>query len=266
MTKTGLVLGLLVSACTAADAGQDAGQDSGSGDAGDSGSDEASGSGSDEGGDTTGGPSSPPTLPPIDGVEFVDVVDNPFLPLPVGASWEYDAVTEEGTEHVVVTVTMDTETIEGVVAVVVRDTATLDGVVIEDTWDWFAQDVDGNVWYLGEDTCEFEDGTCVDHHGTWKWGVDGALPGIVMPAQPAVDGKPYYEEYLVGEAEDAGEVIGVDVHVDVAAGSFDGCVKTEETSTLDLSVLEYKTFCPGVGLVLTEEADVDEELVSYTVP
>ena len=87
-----------------------------------------------------------------------------------------------------------------------------------------------------------------------------------MPAHPAVDGKPYYEEYLVGEAEDAGEVIEIDVHVDVAAGSFDGCVKTEETSSLDLTVLEYKYFCPGVGLVLTEEADVDEELVAYDVP
>jgi hypothetical protein len=238
-----------------------------SGDAGEG--DESSGgedsSGSESGGGETG-PSAPPILPPVDGVEFVDVIDNPFLPFPVGARWAYDAVTEEGTEHIEVIVTMDTESIEGVTAVVVRDTATLNGEIIEDTNDWYAQDVDGNVWYLGEDTCEFENGECADRVGTWKWGVEGALPGIVMPAQPAVDGKPYYEEYKVGEAEDAGEVIEVDVHVDVPAGAYDGCIKTAETSTLELSVIEYKYFCPGVGLVLTEEDDVDEELVEAMLP
>lgn len=253
-----MLFSTLAIACTS-------GGGSGEGDESSGGADSSGSESSSSGGGETG-PSAPPTLPPIDGVMFVDVIDNPFLPFPVGMVWEYDAVTEEGTEHIVVTVTMDTESIEGVTATVVRDTATLDGTTIEDTWDWYAQDVDGNVWYLGEDTCEFDAGTCVDHHGTWKWGVEGALPGIVMPATPAVDGQPYYEEYKVGDAEDAGEVIELDVHVDVPAGSFDGCVKTAETSTLELSVLEYKYFCPGVGLVLTEEDDVDEELVSYVAP
>jgi hypothetical protein len=222
-------------------------------------------SGSESGGGETG-PSSPPTLPPVDGVMFVDTIDNQFLPWPVGATWSYDNVTEEGTEHVVVTVTMDTETIEGVAAIVVRDTATLNDQVIEDTHDWYAQDEAGNVWYLGEDTCEFTNGMCTDTVGTWKWGVEGALPGIVMPATPTVDGQPVYEEYLPGEAEDAGEVIELNVHVDVAAGSFDGCVKTEETSTLELTVVEHKYYCPGVGLVLTEENEEREELMEYTLP
>jgi hypothetical protein len=237
------------------------------GDEGDEAADESGSesSGSESGGGETG-PSSPPTLPPVDGRMFTNVVDNPFLPFPAGATWSYDAVTEEGTEHVVVTVTTDMKTIEGVAALVVRDTATLNDEVIEDTHDWYAQDETGAVWYLGEDTCEFTNGMCTDVHGTWTWGVDGALPGIVMPAMPTVDGQPYYEEYLVGEAEDAGEVIELNVHVDVPAGSFDGCVKTEETSTLELTVVEYKYYCPGVGLVLTEEDGVREELMEYTIP
>jgi hypothetical protein len=146
---------------------------------------------------------------------------------------------------------------------VVRDTASLEGQVIEDTHDWFAQDAEGNVWYLGEDTCEFEDGTCTNHVGSWEWGKAGALPGIVMPAEPRVDGEPYYQEYLVGEAEDFGEVLEVGVSVTVPAGTFTDCVKTHDSSTVERSLDEYKYYCPDVGMVLTEEPNTDEKLVEH---
>jgi len=202
-------------------------------------------------------------LPDVGAATFVEGVDNPFHPLPVGATWSYEAVTDEGTERIEVEVLSETREIEGVTATVVRDTVTVDGEVTEDTWDWYAQDTDGNVWYLGEDTCEFEGGTCANTAGAWEWGVDGALPGIVMPGAPAVDGQPYYQEYSPGEAEDVGEVVSVDESVHVEAGDFDGCVKTHETSTLDRHADEHKVYCRGIGVVLVEEPGATEALVAY---
>ena len=95
----------------------------------------------------------------------------------------------------------------------VRDSVYVDDELVEDTYDWFAQDRDGNVWYLGEDSQEIDDGEVVSTEGSWEAGVDGALPGIVMPAEPAV-GDAYRQEYYVGEAEDMFEIIAVGGSVD----------------------------------------------------
>lgn len=205
------------------------------------------------------------TLPDVSAATFNgDDIDNPYLPFPVGASWSYEVTTEEGVEEIEVAVTDETREIQGVTAVVVRDTVTLEGEVTEDTDDWYAQDSEGNVWYLGEETCVYEDGECVDTEGSWEWGVDGALPGIVMPADPAVDGEPYYQEYYVDHAEDLGEVVAVGQSVTVEPGSFDDCIKTHDTSTLETTMDEYKYYCRGIGVVLTEEGDETEELMEYS--
>lgn len=217
--------------------------------------------------DSTGEPADTPELPDVSAAVFDgDPIDNPYFPLPVGATWVLEAQTDEGLERISVEVLAETREIEGVTATVVRDTVTLDDEVIEDTWDWYAQDSEGNVWYLGEETCEFEDGMCVDMNGAWEWGVDGALPGIIMRANPTVDGQRYYSEFYVGEAEDAAEVVEVGVSVTVPAGTFDDCITTHETSTLDLTLDELKHYCPGIGNVLVEEPDLDEALVEYNVP
>jgi hypothetical protein len=154
--------------------------------------------------------------------------------------------------------------VHGVVATVVRDTVYLDDEIVEDTKDWYAQDSQGNVWYLGEDTCEFENGECVSHAGAWEWGVDGALPGILMPASPIVDGRRYYQEYYPGEAEDVGEVVAVGLSVTVPAGTYSDCIKTHDTSTLDRSLDEMKYYCRGVGTVKVEEPEALVELRSAT--
>jgi hypothetical protein len=204
-------------------------------------------------------------LPDVDAATFDGAeIDNPYLPFPVGATWHYEAETDEGLETIDVEVLAETKTVEGVEATVVRDTEYLDGVITEDTWDWYAQDTDGNVWYLGEDTCEYEDDKCVDTGGSWMWGADGALAGIVMWGEPTVDGRPYYQEYYPGEAEDVGEVVELGLSLTVEAGSFEDCLKTHDTSTIELDLDEYKYYCPGIGNVLVEEPDLDQELFSYT--
>ncbi|MGH8867399.1 MAG: hypothetical protein ACRDYU_05305 [Actinomycetes bacterium] len=185
----------------------------------------------------------------FDPADFTTEIDNRYLPWTPGARYVYRGTSEDGTERVVVEVTDRTRTVMGVEAVVVRDTVTVDGELVEDTEDWYAQDAEGNVWYLGEDTTEFENGKAVSHAGAWEAGVDGAEPGIVMPAHPRV-GQTYRQEYLEGEAEDAAEMLSLDEKVSGPTGAYDRVVMTKDYTPLEPDVLEHKLYAPGVGLVL----------------
>jgi hypothetical protein len=186
--------------------------------------------------------------PVLDPANFVDGVDNPYLPLPPGATWAYEGLSDGESERVDIVVTPDRKEILGISAVVVRDTVKVDGQVVEDTYDWFAQDREGNVWYLGEDVKDFENGKLVSTGGSWEAGVDGAVPGIVMPAKPEV-GHAFRQEFYVGEAEDMAEIIEVDATVTVPFGRFDRVVVTEDWNPLDPDVIEQKSYAPGIGLV-----------------
>jgi hypothetical protein len=188
----------------------------------------------------------------LDPGRFTVEIDNRYWPMAPGTRWTYREIDEEGRElEVVVTATSETKRIaNGVTARVVRDTVTEDGELIEDTFDWYAQDEDGNIWYLGEDTAEFEDGEVTTTAGSFEAGVDGAEAGIIMPADPE-DGMRYRQEYYEGEAEDNGEVLSVEERAEVPFGSFDGVLLTKDTITIEPDVLEYKLYAPGVGPVLT---------------
>ncbi|WP_166787691.1 hypothetical protein [Cryobacterium luteum] len=149
------------------------------------------------------------------------------------------------------TVTTDTkEVANGITARVVRDTVFRGDSIIEDTFDWYAQDGQGAIWYLGEDTAEFENGAIVSTSGSFEAGVNGALPGIAIPADPA-PGMKYRQEYYQGEAEDNGEILSIAEMVDVPLGHFDSVLLTKDTITIDPEVLEYKLYARDVGPVLT---------------
>ena len=188
----------------------------------------------------------------LDPGKFTTEIDNRYWPMAPGTRWTSREVDQEGKEaRVVVTATSETRRIaNGVTARVVRDTVTEDGEVIEDTFDWYAQDEDGNVWYLGEDTAEFEDGEVKTKEGAFEAGKDGAQPGIVMPAEPK-DGMRYRQEYHKGHAEDNGEILSIDERAEVPAGSYDDAILTKDTSTIEPGVVEYKLYAAGVGPVLT---------------
>jgi hypothetical protein len=200
------------------------------------------------------------------GVEAGDLqteITNLLFPATAGMRWVYQGETDEGTERIEVEVLADTRDVWGVAASVIHDSVYLEGELIEDTWDWYAQDADGNVWYLGEETYELEDGERVCDCGAWESGIDGALPGIIMLADPRV-GRAYRQEYYAGEAEDIGEIVALGVEVTVPAGSFSGCIKTRDLSAIERDVEEFKYACPGVGVVL-EQADGERvELVEFT--
>lgn len=187
----------------------------------------------------------------LDPGEFTASIDHPYWPMVPGTRWTYRETDAEGVEQtVVVTATEGTRRIaNGVTARVVRDTVTENGELIEDTLDWYAQDREGNVWYMGEDTAEFENGRISTRSGSFEAGVDGAEPGIIMPADPRV-GMAYRQEYYRGEAEDNGEILGTDEMAEVPYGRFDDAILTRDTITIEPDVLEYKLYARDVGPVL----------------
>jgi hypothetical protein len=123
----------------------------------------------------------------IDPNNFVSAVTNPYFPLEPGTTFIYKGESDGAPTRDVMTVTNDTKVILGVTTTVVHHLSYEDKVLVEETFDWFAQDVDGNVWYFGEDTKEFdENGNVISTAGSWEAGVDGAEAGIIMLADPQV--------------------------------------------------------------------------------
>ena len=217
--------------------------------------------------------------PDFDPADFVDplaiggaVAPNPYFPLIPGTVWVY----EGGGETITVTVTESIKLIEGVRCLVVNDLVEEDGLPIEDTDDWYAQDVDGNVWYCGEIAQNFEvfegddpeEAELVDVDGSWKTGRDGAQPGIIMLASPQV-GDVYRQEMALGEAEDAARVISTTGSATVPAASCAGdCLVTRDFTPLEPDANERKTYAPGVGLILERDLESGDrvELVEFDTP
>jgi hypothetical protein len=197
----------------------------------------------------------------LDAGDFVDGIDHPYWPMAPGSKWVY----RENGQRVEVTVTDQTKEILGIQATVVHDVVTEDGELVEDTLDWYAQDKDGNLWYLGEATKEFENGKVKSTEGSWEAGVDGAEAGVLLPGEPEV-GMRYRQEYYEGEAEDVGEILSVDEKAQVPFGRFDGVLMTKDTTPLEPDMLEHKFYANGVGPVLVvaiSGGSGREELVSF---
>jgi hypothetical protein len=206
----------------------------------------------------------------LDPANFTTKIDHPYWPMKPGSRWIYHELDSEGGDRrVVVTVTNKTKKIaNGIEAAVVHDKVmeAKSGTLVEDTLDWYAQDRDGNIWYLGENTKEYENGKFKTSEGSFEAGVDGAQPGIALPAQTR-KGLTYRQEYYKGHAEDNGEIFSVGEQAEVPAGHYKGVVMTKDTTPIEPKVLEFKFYAPGVGPVLELGASGGSdraELVSYT--
>jgi len=200
-----------------------------------------------------------PYSPVIDPANFVSQIDNPYFPLTPGTTFVYEGQTSQGLEHDEFFITKKTRVILGVTCVEVRDTVRLNGKLAEDTLDWFAQDIDGNVWYFGENTHELEGGLITTIDGTFLSGIEGAKPGIVMEAHPGI-GDFYRQEFDLGNAEDFAEVAGLNASVTVPFGTFNKCLRTHETTPLEPDLLEDKFYCRGVGNVLAVDRVTGERV------
>jgi hypothetical protein len=216
--------------------------------------------------------------PDFTAANFVDpdeigstVAPNPYFPLTPGTRWVYQG----GEETITVIVTDKTKLIGGVTCRVVNDVVEEDGEVIEDTDDWYAQDLTGNVWYCGEIAKNFEtfegdepeDAELVDIEGSFKAGREGAKPGLLMLANPQV-GNAYRQEVALGDAEDVAEVISITGNESVPAASCNNdCLVTRDFTPLEPGVNENKYYARGIGVILeVDEEGNRTELVEFTTP
>jgi len=205
--------------------------------------------------------------PVINPADFVDNIDNPYFPLVPGTTFFYEGESEDETIRTEVFVTSETRVVMGVNTTVIRDRVWEDDELVEETFDWYAQDKNGNVWYFGEESKDFEDGKLVSTEGSWEAGVNGAKPGILIEGKPQV-GDIYRQEYLMGEAEDMAEVLALNESVSVEYGLFENCLKTKEWNPLEPGSEENKYYATGIGLLLEMETKGGSErleLVDITV-
>lgn len=179
------------------------------------------------------------------------VQPNPFFPLVPGRTYIYQG----GGETITYAVTRETREILGVPCAVIHDVVSKNGQVIEDTTDWYAQDVEGNVWYFGEVAQNYEGGILANLDGSWIAGVDGAQPGIIMKAQPAA-GNVYRQEFYLGSAEDSSEVASLTGSTQTPANSCSGtCLVTRDFSPVEPGINTLKYYSAGVGLIAEENAE-----------
>jgi hypothetical protein len=186
----------------------------------------------------------PPRLP----AEFVGQIDNPYLPLKPGTTLTYKGKLDGKSATDVFAVTSGTKVILGVTTTVVHDQVFIKGELAEDTFDWFAQDRAGNVWYFGEDTKELENGQVVSTEGSWEAGVNNARAGIFMPAAPQV-GQAFKQEDAKNVAEDCSKIVDLNASVKTPFVSSNQALKTEEFSLLEPDVLDNKYYVRDIGLV-----------------
>jgi hypothetical protein len=203
----------------------------------------------------------------LDPADFTTRITNPYWPMRPGSRWVYRETDSEGArQRVVVTVTRKTKLIaNGITARVVHDAVTEAGKPVEITDDWYAQDRAGNIWYLGEATTEYENGRPVSTHGSFEAGVDGAQPGVIMPAHPR-RGQRYREEHYPGQAEDRASIVSLREQAEVPAGHYRPALMTRNVNPLEPKVLEFKFYARGVGPVLAvgvSGGSDREELVRY---
>jgi hypothetical protein len=193
-----------------------------------------------------------------DPAAFADVIDNPYFPLPVGRRLVYRGVSDGERQVDHVHVTDRTKTILGIDATVVHDVVFTEGRKDEVTFDWYAQDDQGNVWYLGEDTKVLLGHGRVDRSGSWESGVDGAKPGIIMPADPQIPDA-YRQECLSGEAEDSAWVVARGGSLSVPYGTVHRVLRTLEFSPLEPNVVAEKRYAPGLGIVVERDLHGGDE-------
>jgi hypothetical protein len=183
--------------------------------------------------------------PHINPSEFTTKIDNKYFPLKPGTTFVYQGNTGGKQERDVMSVTHSTKQIMGVKCVVVDDRVWAHGKLTEKTFDYYAQDKKGNVWYFGENSKAYKNGK-VSTAGSWEAGKNGAKPGIIMQAHPKM-GQSYRQEYYKGSAEDMAKVLERNGSAKVPYGSFDDMLVSKEWSPLEPGVVEHKYYAAGVG-------------------
>jgi hypothetical protein len=216
---------------------------------------------------SAGSGSTSPYEPVLDPADFSTTIDNPYFPLPVGRTLVYQGIKDGQTQVDTVTVTNQTKVVaEGITARVVTDVAKHGSTVLEKTSDWYAQDDQGNVWYVGEDTAHYLPNGKVDTSGSWEAGVNDAEPGLIMEANPQIPDA-YRQEFLSGEAEDTAWIVDRGGSLTVPYGKVKNVLTTLEATRVEPGAYDQKVYAPGIGIVREQALTGDQEvaeLVSVT--
>jgi hypothetical protein len=192
--------------------------------------------------------------PSIEPANFVSTIDNRYFPLKPGTAFHYKGYSDETAQTDDMVVTHQTKKILGISCTVVRDTVSEHGKPVERTFDWYAQDKQGNVWYMGENSLELKNGRFVRASDSWRSGVNGAKPGIIMRGDPK-RGDVYRQEYYPpGGALDQARLLGANATVKVPAGTYTRSLSTIEWSPAEPQ-LEKKYYAAGIG-------EIQEQVVS----
>ena len=208
--------------------------------------------------------------PVIDPANFQALVDNLWFPLKPGSLYVYRGVKDGEPVREVYEVTRGVQKVEGVPCVVIHDRLFhSDGSLAEDTFDFYTQDRQGNVWYFGEMTVALDDkGKLTDTGGSWLAGEDGAQPGIFMEANPTV-GHTFRQEYYPAHAEDQFKVLTLQASLSVPFGPFTNTLLTQETTALEPGIVDHKNYAKGIGEVAELQVQGPQppeqlKLVSYS--
>ncbi|MGK2861606.1 MAG: hypothetical protein ACSLE0_06705 [Chitinophagaceae bacterium] len=201
--------------------------------------------------------------PEVNNAKFIQSlkITNPYFPVTAGKKYIYEGQTQDGLERIEEQRLTSTKIILGIPCIIVNFKAFLNGTLIEEAWDWYAQDNEGNVWYFGEDVNNYNsNGSLKDHAGSWQAGVDGAQPGTIMPAN-VKKGMAYREEYYFNHAEDRAEIIETGLTVTTPMGIFTNCIQTRNWTELEPDLNENKFYAPGIGLIKEVNVSDNTEIV-----
>ena len=181
-------------------------------------------------------------------------VEHRYFPVEPGTVWTYEGSRNGAHRRDVVRVLHDTRTVMGVECSALFQEMYLDGVLVERTWEWFAGDQDGNLWKFGEESFDFEDGLVVLTEDSWEAGVGGALPWMVLVADPRPGD-------VTTNGDEIIQVVSVSAVALVPAGVFRECLEAVENPD-DEDDKDVIIYAPGVGLVSETGTDGGLELVS----
>jgi hypothetical protein len=196
----------------------------------------------------------------VGAAEVAATGENPYFILTPGSQLTLEGKESGKTVRLVVTVLDEITVVGGIEARVVEERETENGALVEVSRNYMAiHKATHDVYYLGEDVDVYKKGEVANHEGAWRQGTGGAKLGLLMPGAPVV-GLRYYQEVAPGVALDRAEIVSLNERVTTPAGTFEKCLKTEETTPLEPGDKEYKLYAPGIGLV----RDGPLVLISYT--
>ena len=203
-----------------------------------------------------------PVLPPQDFYQ-IPILNNPFFPFDHNKTYIYSGLTDDGSERIEVQRKSEIRIIQEIPCLVIHEKGFENGLLVEDGLEWYAQNIQGEVWYLGTEITNYNsNGNVINTFGSWIAGQDEALPGKIMLMDPKV-GEIYRQEYVFNLAENQAEIIARNRTVETPAGVFENCLVVREFSELEPDEYEFKYYAPGIGLVL-EEDPVDNTRISLS--